>query len=628
MNNENQQRNPIDETNMIKTDKEIKTMRNCNNTNTNINTDKYWYQDNEYSLNNSGLFKLNKVGEKILENKISDAIRVSKNLINYESKLTGDTPDQALLIEFYPLQEKLDKNLIIFKKDLANSKFIQSLMGLGLYINQCRKKELPEFLMRQPVPECEFYVKKAGWTSDLDAFVLPNATHTWESNKQDKIRLITPCNQFQVKESMPDWVSHVLEPSIDNPLFLFSLAVSCTPPLLKVVGMDSFCVNLFGESSKGKTTAVQVASTVWGSGSLSNKSYIGTWNATGNALTALAAGSNDVLMAVDELGSFQEESLGNVIYTLSGGHSRKAMKANNEFREDITWNTILLSTGELSGRHKIESSYKQMYAGQLNRFLDIPINELQQLDNADKVDKLKESCGSYYGHLGKAFIKGLIKHYKDKESMVKEVKKLQEDHQTRLLSLLKNEIDINKLNTEVKRSMKRFALIYTASELFCMKDIVDITASSLTEEKMLESLDTMFIAWFKELNLNPRSSSDRLRQLAQSYLIKHQSKFIRIKGGKEVNDEDQLNKEKENFPSTVIGYYNVSSKLFLLTEDTFSKCCTGFSNIESSKLLKEMSYLSSNDEKRMKSKHTVPTANGKASIRFYAIKDSILDDED
>ena len=326
------------------------------------------------------------------------------------------------------------------------------------------------------------YVAKPGWTSDLKAFVFTDQTISKDNNLKDNLKLINPTNKFKSSGAYEDWQEHVVKPSINNPLFAFALATAFTPILLRLVKMDSFCVNLYGETTKGKTTALQIASSVWGCGSDPSQpdSYIYNWNATGNALNYLASGSNDVLLAIDELGSFVNDSLGQVVYALSGGKSRKGMKSNNQLRDDLTWNMVLLSTSEVSGRQKMEDEGR-VYTGQLNRFIDIPVNELNEQkksddaelaisDDAKLADALKISCSEYYGMAGIELVKAITDYSDGRDDLIKEINKWHKESFDYLMAL--EEVMALDLTPELSRSIRRFALIFTASKLIARGNIV------------------------------------------------------------------------------------------------------------------------------------------------------------
>jgi len=615
----------------------------------------FMYRDTDFYLNYNYLYRKsrNRKG-KVTLLKVSWPIKIAAYLDNYEAQFTTTpSPDKYLAISFLirPDETEIKVNLprrIINQPNLL----ISDLMGYGFYINSLQKKWLIEYLSRQNPKKSMLYVTKPGWTSDLKAFVFTDQTISKDNNLKENLKLINPTNKFNHSGAYKDWQEHVVKPSINNPLFAFALATAFTPILLRFVKMDSFCVNLYGESSKGKTTALQIAASVWGCGSDPSQpdSYIYNWNATGNALNYLASGSNDVLLAIDELGSFVNDSLGQVVYALSGGKSRKGMKSNNQLRDDLTWNMVLLSTSEVSGRQKMEDEGR-VYTGQLNRFIDIPVNELNEQkksddaelaisDDAELADALKISCSEYYGIAGIKLIETITDYSDGRDDLIKKINKSHKESFDYLMAL--EELEALDLTPELSRSIRRFALIFTASKLIARGNIVALfeldptinykeidenrpeykaasKSATQAENALRATLTKVFKAWLKNLNQEPRSSSERILALIEEFIFSNQSKFIKIKKAK---------KGEPPLPFSDFGYYHEAQKLFLLTGDTFAKACRGFSATEAAKVLDNASVklLHKQDVERLKAAFSVCTMAGTKKRRFYAIKDSILKD--
>lgn len=72
---------------------------------------------------------------------------------------------------------------------------------------------------------------------------------------------------------------------------MLSLSAAFTAPLLKLAKLQEVGgagLHLMGDSSRGKTTALQVAASVWGA-----PTFMRTWRATTNGLEAIAAFRKD-----------------------------------------------------------------------------------------------------------------------------------------------------------------------------------------------------------------------------------------------------------------------------------------------------------------------------------------------
>jgi putative DNA primase/helicase len=227
---------------------------------------------------------------------------------------------------------------------------------------------------------------------------------------------------MQHQGTLAQWQTFVAAPCKGSPILVFSACVAFAGPLLRFAGLDCGAFHLYGASSKGKTTALQVPASAWGSGAdpaISQDSYIGRWNTTGNALEATAAAHNDMLLALDEMGTCDARDFGKVIYDLFGGKGKSCLNKNSTLQAQRTWRIQGLSTGEISVQQKIkEDSGRKPKTGHLVRMVDIPIREgvIRETHGKSAGDiamTLKKATARFYGTAGPAFLEGLIRFKPD-----------------------------------------------------------------------------------------------------------------------------------------------------------------------------------------------------------------------
>ena len=108
---------------------------------------------------------------------------------------------------------------------------------------------------------------------------------------------------FERRGTLADWQHGVgsLVAGHSRPIFAVSAALA--GPLLGLLGMEGGGFNLYGQSSRGKTTIVQAAASVWGKGD--SPGFVRPWRSTANALEAAAAMHTDTLLPLDELGAVE-----------------------------------------------------------------------------------------------------------------------------------------------------------------------------------------------------------------------------------------------------------------------------------------------------------------------------------
>jgi hypothetical protein len=76
------------------------------------------------------------------------------------------------------------------------------------------------------------------------------------------------------------------------------------------------------------------------------------------------------------------------------------MNKDAVLNKQCRFHLLALSSGEYSVRQKIEEAGKQAKAGEMNWFLDIPIDDAVVVDThgkneADFINRLKRDCGQY-----------------------------------------------------------------------------------------------------------------------------------------------------------------------------------------------------------------------------------------
>ena len=287
------------------------------------------------------------------------------------------------------------------------------LLQLGIRINLDAKKHFNAWLMLQHPTLRIIAAMRTGWHSDQRSFILPN-----ETIGNDNVRFQSEYAahiEFAQKGTLDEWRDSIPSKCQGNPILLLAISAAFAAPLLlrakqQITGGGG--IHLFGQSSKGKTTALQIAASVWGS-----NNFVRTWRATANGLEATATLLNDNLLVLDEIGECESREIGTIVYALANGQGKQRAQKTGGARESAKWRTILLSSGERTLSSHIQESGLQAKAGQEARLLNIPatnraygaFDDLHGFDNGRAfADHMKKATGSNYGIAGRVFIKKLI----------------------------------------------------------------------------------------------------------------------------------------------------------------------------------------------------------------------------
>jgi len=488
----------------------------------------------------------------------------------------------------------------------------QELSSHGLLVVPGREKALIEYLGSFVTDERIKSVSKLGWMDEHTkhpTYVLPNQIITLSNPEkvifqpeQNSSSIIT----IHSKGNLDQWKSFVADQCRGNDLLIFSLCVGFASPLQFFANAENSGFHLYGETSQGKTTALQVAATIFGSGAdpgASSASYIHRWNSTSNALEGLAAAHNDGLLALDEMGSCGAKDFGTVVYDLMGGQEKKRLTKEAAHRDHRTWRMICLSTGEISVLQRIEEN-KTAMGGQLNRFLDIPINQgvitnTHGMQPHEFVNELKHNCSMFYGTAGPEFIKRVISLKADSSALFHYIKS-ESDTWTEYLG--KN---INTTPAQ-RRAIQRLALVLVAG-LISVKTGV----TSFTENEIISSIESVLDAWRRDSSNIP--DTKRGINSLRGFILKHSTRF---------RDADSKNNNGITVHS-LVGYYDKARGLYLLTDEGFKEAVEGFNLRGVLSELNKMKLLFKNNGAHNKSLHSIDGIGKR--IGLFAIKKSIVE---
>jgi len=180
-----------------------------------------------------------------------------------------------------------------------------------------------------------------------------------------------------------------------------------------MLGHESGGFHLYGDSSGGKTTHLQVAASVYGGPRL-----VRSWRSTDNALESIAAAHSDGLLVLDEIGMCDPRITGETVYMLGNGTGKaRANDRGQAGRQVQEWRLLFLSTGEKTLAQHMADANKELKAGMEVRMLAVPADASKGLgmfdvlngfeDAAALSDALKTRVAKYYGTPLTAFLHAL-----------------------------------------------------------------------------------------------------------------------------------------------------------------------------------------------------------------------------
>ena len=259
-------------------------------------------------------------------------------------------------------------------------------------------------------------ILRTGWheVGGQSVFVLPDAT-IGPRGSETVILDGAAHGPYEARGSLKDWQAGVGTLASGHVLPVLAISAALAGPLLHLAGQEGGGLHFHGQSSRGKTTLLQAAASVWGRGG--SPGYVRAWRATANGLEGAAASATDTVLILDEFGQVDGREAGAVLYSLSNGGGKVRAARDGAMREPKSWRVMVLSTGEITVDSKLaEDRARKPRAGQLVRMLDIPadrgfgvFDHAGPDDDAGKLAKaFKQAAISAYGVAGPEFVRRLI----------------------------------------------------------------------------------------------------------------------------------------------------------------------------------------------------------------------------
>jgi len=189
-----------------------------------------------------------------------------------------------------------------FGKDVLGPLVDMGLRLAGSRSGRNARNDLQSYLGGFDSAQRARLVTRLGWHDK--AFLLPEQQigshaehlHFYEAGAQ-----LPPISEAG---SLEQWQQQIGALCVGNHRLAFVVSVAFAGPLLNLLGHESGGFHLYGDSSGGKTTHLQVAASVYGGPRL-----VRSWRSTDNALESIAAAHSDGLLVLDEIGMATRASL-------------------------------------------------------------------------------------------------------------------------------------------------------------------------------------------------------------------------------------------------------------------------------------------------------------------------------
>jgi len=496
------------------------------------------------------------------------------------------------------------------------------LLSLGLEIepNTFARQALTEYINNARPHERWRCVDRIGWHGQV--FVLPD-DEIFGNAAGDRILLQTSSGNnhaFKTAGDLQGWQENIARYCAGNSRLAFALSAAFAAPLLHLAGLEGGGFHFRGESSRGKTTALHVAGSVWGGGDMGG--YIKTWRGTGNGMEALGLGHCDALLCLDEMSLIDAREAGEAAEMLANGTGKARARQDGLGAPQARWRTLFLSTGEVALADKMAEAGRKARAGQEVRLADIPADagrglglfeELHDFtDPAALADHLRQAAGQHYGHAIRGFLDAICQA--DAQELSETIRNYRESFTAQACP--------RTADGQVKRAARRFGLVAAAGEMAISLEILP-----WPEGEALDAAHACFRAWLENRGGSGAHEVGVIISQVKYFMEQHgESRFTpwdAEKGARTINRAGF----KKAVDADLIGREGHEGWEYYVLAETFGKeLCAGFDKRLVIRVLREHGFLIPGSDGKSMSTHK-PPALGKP-IKLYRFSPSILADEE
>ncbi|RKG62468.1 DUF927 domain-containing protein [Corallococcus sp. AB011P] len=285
---------------------------------------------------------------------------------------------------------------------------ILELAGRGAPLTSSNSKKVQDFLQAQEqhchasLPRVRIFTQ-SGWSHDMKSFVVGRQVIG------ELGRVIMPgeaafLDALEPRGSADEHLRLMLAVRDRSPFAEMAWAAGFAAPLLRLLGLRSMCLSIWGASGTGKSAVQATTTSVWGRPSGLKVSG----DVSSAALQGELSRHRDLPTWIDDTQVTREGMTNLMAYIVGTETSGARATQTGELRARKTWRSLAFISGE-KPLLQIGGA-----AGAKNRTLEVCA---QPLGDAGLATLTHQGLEKHHGHAGPAFIRALMEHYTGAERL-------------------------------------------------------------------------------------------------------------------------------------------------------------------------------------------------------------------
>lgn len=288
------------------------------------------------------------------------------------------------------------RDAFIDRKVLASRSSILQLADYGVQVTSENAGLLVQYLSDleafnpSDIPE-QTSTSRLGWIGET---FMPYGADIVFDNEQALLSLFKSIAQVGSRQVWYDIIKKIRkEKRIE---ILIYIAASLASVLVEPCGALPFVVDLWGDTGKGKTVALMVATSIWADPN--EGAYMTDAKATTTAMEIRLNVLNSLPMTLDDMAQIKnqyDEDFSALVYRWCAGKGRDRSNRDLGLNKLTSWHNCILTNAE----HSLVT--ETMQGGAINRIIDVEMDEKDLFKDGNAV---AETVRRNYGFCGREFV--------------------------------------------------------------------------------------------------------------------------------------------------------------------------------------------------------------------------------